>query len=236
MCVCVILCCVRVLCCSAVCVCVFPGSQSNQQTSPPSKPSHTQQQQQHRSTATKEERKDSDSFSAALSALEKLDIKSSKEQSTTAKVEEEQLILRESSGEQRRELSPSVAAVFESVEASGGSRASLLPNVPTQPTPSDRDRPSQTLKALLKMEEAEEGERTQKEGEMMPEAIQKLIQPLNPPPRGPLLPHPLYPPHPSLRGPPPPPHLHQLPPSQFYPPPPPPAARGKGTCMQVEMS
>ena len=113
-----------------------------------------------------------------------------------------------------RELSPSVAAVFDAV---GSGQQRQLTSSKTSPPTGASNKPSVTLKAMLKMEEDGELRREGEEGAVetqalasMPEAIQKLMQPATNTPRGPLLPRPRYPMQPHSHPPP--------PPSQFYPP------------------
>ena len=184
-----------------------PGSQSQKQIlSPPSKP--RQEQLRHHEENVREGQ-DGDTFSAALTALEKLEITSS-----VQSVEKDKQLSPEKSDKSssKRELSPSVAAVFESVEAGGGSQASLSPaEVPTHAR-DDKEGPSMTLKAMLKMEE--KGGHTNQGEREMPEAIQKLMQPASSP-RGPLLPYPRPPLQPPQQAP-----IPRQPSSQFFPRPP----------------
>ena len=105
-----------------------------------------------------------------------------------------------------KELSPSVAAMFDSIEAAASGDSKL--KVPSSEMPA-KEGLSPTLKAMLKMEEAQP---TETEGPGGRQGEENAIQKLMNHPRGPLLPHPglasyqqpmqsTYPPPPQLRHP-----------------------------------
>ena len=173
------------------------------------------------SSRTENRTSEGDSFSAALTALQKLDVtepgQTEKSSSlldfpgSAIKINEKSPAGKQGGG--NRELSPSVAAVFDSFESSSAGQSASMSNHPYTAS-SNTDTPSLALKAMLKMKDGSSaggpaGE-TNRESDEMPEAIKKLIQPQ---PRGPLLPHP-----PSYNSPLQSPHIlpHQQ--QQFFPP------------------
>lgn len=125
-----------------------------------------------------------DQFTAALSALEKLEVAPS--DNTTSTTEQ----LPSQTGEdKKRELSPSVAAMFDSIkEAALSSSNSTLTSSSSETAAIKKEGLSPTLKAMLKMEESGgvAGKEVEQTTDDMPSAIQKLMYN----PRGPLLPRP----------------------------------------------
>lgn len=125
-----------------------------------------------------------DQFAAALSALEKLEVAPS--DNTTSTTEQ----LPSQTGEdKKRELSPSVAAMFDSIkEAALSSSNSTLTSSSSETAAIKKEGLSPTLKAMLKMEESGgvAGKEVEQTTDDMPSAIQKLMYN----PRGPLLPRP----------------------------------------------
>ena len=120
-----------------------------------------------------------------------------------------------------KELSPSVAAMFNSIEAAASSSNNRPVASAEKPA---KQGLSPTLKAMLKMEE--ERPPSEPEKNQDPEGAVKvpdaMIQKLMHHPRGPLLPHPgLLPFQPAMQSHFTPPHsqlLHQTRPHHFYPP------------------
>ena len=169
-----------------------------------------------------------DGFAAALSALEKLEVAPSLETTSSLSNATDTSSERKggsSSGVDQRELSPSVAAMFDSIAAATtttGNQTKPETSVSEAPTsvseePVAKAGLSPTLRAMLKMEEEEESEtlstehdnQAARQGSGMPDVIQKLMHH----PRGPLLPRPGQPfqqpmPPPPLPRSPFPPHHH----------------------------
>ena len=139
-----------------------------------------------------------DSFAAALSALEKLEVTPSTSTPLAAEPGGKQLPL--TGGGDKRELSPSVAAMFDSISAAASAGNQPPYEASSSEVPAGiKEGLSPTLKAMLKMEEedgglASESHASHQEVGSMPEAIQKLMHH----PRGPLLPHPASPFQPSF--------------------------------------
>ena len=195
-----------------------PKHMSPSPAKPPQQHSHRTRQQKSTDSGTGG---NEDAFAAALSALEKLAVAPSLKTTsslsnatdTTSKQKGgKQLAGSSSSGVDQRELSPSVAAMFDSIAAAAATTTGnqTQPEAPASVSDAKAGL-SPTLKAMLKMEEEEEGEtlpterenRAAEQGSGMPDVIQKLMHH----PRGPLLPPPglpfqqPMPPHPLPRSP-----------------------------------